>query len=99
MCYTGDQIKRYLERLYNYTKQPVEEENTRRARCWNCHNSECFLFIWVVKFVIIVVQKMDMFWDTMMLKITIDYIFERRVFIRESISMKKRLIKFPEDYI
>ena len=42
MCYTEDQIKRYLEILHNYTKQPIEEENTRRARCWNCHNSECF---------------------------------------------------------
>ena len=42
MCYTEDQIKQYLEILHNYTKQPVGEENTRRARCWNCHNSECF---------------------------------------------------------
>ena len=42
MCYTEDQIKRYLKILHNYTKQPIEEENTRRARCWNCHNSECF---------------------------------------------------------
>ena len=45
MSYTADQIKQYLEILHNYTKQPVEEENTRRARCWNCQNSECFLFI------------------------------------------------------
>ena len=42
MFYTEDQIKRYLEILHNYTKQPIEEESTRRARCWNCHNSECF---------------------------------------------------------
>ena len=45
MCYTEDQVKRYLEILHNYTKQSMVEENTRRARCWNCHNSECFLFI------------------------------------------------------
>ena len=47
MCYTEEQIKRYLEILHNYTKQPVEDADacTRRARCWNCHNSECFLFI------------------------------------------------------
>ena len=42
MCYTEDQIKQYLEILHNYTKRPIEEENTRRGRCWNCHNSECF---------------------------------------------------------
>ena len=46
MCYTKEQIKKYLEILNNYTKQTVEEEN-RKVKCWNCHNSECFLFIWL----------------------------------------------------
>ena len=41
MCYTEDQIKKYLEILHNYTKKPVDDVN-RRARCWNCHTSECF---------------------------------------------------------
>ena len=44
MCYTEDQIKQYLEILHNYTKRPIEEENTRRGRCWNCHNSVCFFY-------------------------------------------------------
>ena len=33
---------------------------------------------------------MVMFWGIMMKKTIIDYTFERRVFIRESIIMKKR---------
>ena len=44
MCYTEEQIKRYLEILHNYTNKTVEEEN-RKVKCWNCRNSECFLFI------------------------------------------------------
>ena len=43
MSYTEDQIKKYLEILHNYTKKPVEEvDNRRKAKCWNCQNSECF---------------------------------------------------------
>ena len=49
MCYTEEQIKQYLEILHNYTKQTdpplrvVEDADaSRRARCWNCYNSECF---------------------------------------------------------
>ena len=35
--------KRYLEILHKYTKKPVEDAGvSRRAKCWNCHNSECF---------------------------------------------------------
>ena len=51
------------------------------------------LFTQDLKFVKTVVGKMVMFWDIMIIKIMIDYIFERRVFIRESIIMRKRLIK------
>ena len=51
-----------------------------------------------IKLVITVVVKTFMFWDILIIKIKIDYIFERRVFIRESIIMRKRLIKFQEDY-
>ena len=43
MSNTEDQIKKYLEILQNYTKQPVEEvDNSRKAKCWKCKNSECF---------------------------------------------------------
>ena len=43
MSYTEDQIKQYLEILHNYTKQPVEEvDNSKKAKCCNCQNSECF---------------------------------------------------------
>ena len=35
--------KRYLEILHKYTKKPVEDAGvSRRAKCWNCHSSECF---------------------------------------------------------
>ena len=103
MCYTEEQIKQFLEILHNYTKQTdpslraLEDEN-RKVKCWNCQNSKFFLFIWVIAFVITVVKQMDMLWATMMLKIMIDYIFERRVFIRGSITIRKRLIKFLKDY-
>ena len=49
MCYTEDQIKRYLEILHNYTKKTVpsprvveDADVSRKVKCWNCHNSECF---------------------------------------------------------
>ena len=46
MRYTEDQIKIYLEILHNYTKQTVEDAGvSRHTKCWNCDNSECFLFI------------------------------------------------------
>ena len=42
MSYTEDQIKKYLEILHNYNKKPVEEvDNSRKAKCCNCQNSEC----------------------------------------------------------
>ena len=43
MSYTKDQIKQYLEILHKYNKKPVEEvDNSRKAKCCNCKNSECF---------------------------------------------------------
>ena len=43
MSYTEEEIKKYLEILHNYTKKPVEDgDESRRARCWNYQNSECF---------------------------------------------------------
>ena len=38
---TEEEIKKYLEILHNYTCQP-EEEVSRKAKCFNCQNSECF---------------------------------------------------------
>ena len=40
MCYTEEQIKRYLEILNNYKNLSVEDVN-KSVRCWNCQ-SECF---------------------------------------------------------
>ena len=43
MSYTEDQIKKYLEILHNYTKKPVEEvDDSKKAKCCNCKNSEYF---------------------------------------------------------
>ena len=43
MSYTEDQTKKYLEILHNYTKKPVEDMVfSKKAKCWNCKNSECF---------------------------------------------------------
>ena len=45
MSYTEDQIKKYLEILYNYTKKTVEEvDEIKRFKCRNCKNSECFFY-------------------------------------------------------
>ena len=49
MCYTEEEIKKYLEILNNYKTAPplraVEDANaTRKVKCWNCHNSECFFY-------------------------------------------------------
>ena len=56
------------------------------------------LLIQVIVSVTPVVRVTAMFWGIMIRKIMIDYIFERRVFIRESITMRKRLIKSLKDY-
>ena len=41
MCYTEDQIKKYLDILNNYKNLSVEDEGGK-VKCWNCQNSECF---------------------------------------------------------
>ena len=81
MSYTEDQIKKYLEILHNYTKQPVEGEAvmvvSKKAKCCNCQNNECFTIDSGYKIC--------------------DYCGAARVFIRESITMRKRLIRFLKD--
>ena len=93
MSYTEDQIKQYLEILYNYTKKPVEEvDNSKKAKCCNCQNSECFTIDSGYKICDYCGAA-----NGHVLKVMIDYIFEKRVFIRESITMRKRLIKFLKE--
>ena len=92
MSYTEDQIKQYLEILHNYTSHPVE--GVIKNKCCNCKNSECFTIDSGYKICDYCGAANGHVLGFTMLKITIDYIFEKRVFIRESISMRKRLIKF-----
>ena len=47
MCYSEEQIKRYLEILHNYTNPPEEKsseasEASRKSKCWNCQRDDCF---------------------------------------------------------
>ena len=47
MCYSEEQIKRYLEILHNYTNPSVEKSNeaseaSRKSKCWNCQRDDCF---------------------------------------------------------
>ena len=86
MSYTEEEMKKYLESMR------VDVLDVGIVKIVNV-----LLLILVIKFVITVEQQMVMFWIFTMLKITIDYIFEKRVFIRESITMRKRLIKFLKD--
>ena len=97
MRYSEEEIKRYLGILHNYTKQTVEQVS-RINKCWNCQRDDCFTIYSGLKFAKTVVAQMVMFWDIMIIKIMIDYIIERRVFIREDTIMKKRLIKFVKYY-
>ena len=98
MVYTKEEIERYLEILkkYNRTSSEVGEAN-RYIKVWKV-SVIVFLLIQVIKSVRSVVRVTAMFWGIMIRKIMIDYIFERRIFIRESIIMIKRLIKFLKDY-
>ena len=93
--YTEDQIKKYLEILHNYTKPKKEDENaTRKAKCCNCPNRERFSIYSGYK----ICDKCGVsnghvlgFFDAK------DYDrlhFKKRVFIRGSTTMRKRLIKF-----
>ena len=39
MCYTEEEIKKYLDILRSYTKLP-EKETDRKTKCWNCKETE-----------------------------------------------------------
>ena len=101
MRYSEEEIKRYLSILHIYTKQTVDvpSEVSRKPKCKNCQRDDCFTIYSGFKvFLKTVAGKMVMFWDIMIIKIMIDYIIERRVFIREDTIMKKRSIKFVKYY-
>ena len=38
MCYSEEEIKKYMNILHNFTKPP--EETDRKTRCWNCKETE-----------------------------------------------------------
>ena len=40
MSYSEEEIKKYLDILYKYTKPP-EEELSRKTKCWNCQRDDC----------------------------------------------------------
>ena len=40
MCYSEEEIKRYLEILHNYTNPSVEKVS-RKVKCWNCQRDDC----------------------------------------------------------
>ena len=44
MCYTEEEIKRYMEILHNYTNPPKDksDEKGRRTKCCNCQRDDCF---------------------------------------------------------
>ena len=42
MCYTEEEIEKYLEILKNYNKQTVEDKN-RKIRCRNCQSDSFFI--------------------------------------------------------
>ena len=44
MCYTEEEIKRYMEILHKYTKPPEEKssETSIKSKCCNCQRDDCF---------------------------------------------------------
>ena len=39
MPYSEEEIKKYLDILYKYTK-PLEDETSRKTKCWNCKETD-----------------------------------------------------------
>ena len=39
MCYSEEEIKKYLDIIHKYTK-PQEKETDRKTRCWNCQETD-----------------------------------------------------------
>ena len=95
MVYTNEQIEKYLEILNNY-----KTTGRKKIDALDVGNVKVIvsLLIQVIRFARSVARVTVMFWGIMIGKIMIDYILERRVFIRERITMRKRLIKFLKDF-
>ena len=95
MTYTKEEIEKYLEIL------KVIKTNQKKKKIKNLDvvivKAIVLLLNQVIIYVIPVGQLMVMYLVFTMLKIMIDYIFEKRVFIRENITMRKRLIKFLKE--
>ena len=96
MLYTEDQIKKYLGILGDYSINSSDESNLK-AKCSNCENSTSFTIDYGYK----ICDECGVanghvlgFYD---IKIVIDYIIEKRVYISISITMRKRLIKFLKE--
>ena len=103
MCYTEEQIKRYLEILHNYTNPPEEKsseasEASRKSKCWNCQRDDCFTIYSGFK---VCENCGGQNGHVLGYNDHKDYDrlhFRKKVFIRESITMRKRLIKYVKRY-
>ena len=95
MTYTKEEIEKYLEILKSYKNQSEEKEN-KKVRCSNCQSNSFTIESgynicdscgttngYVLGFYY--VKEYDRLY------------FRKKVFIRESITMRKRLIKFLKE--
>ena len=96
MSYIEDQIKKYLEILYNYTKPVEEVDVSRRLKCWNRQNSEYFfihLGFCICDYCSAANGHVLGFYDVK----DYDRLHFRKKSIYRSITTRKRLIKFLKD--
>ena len=98
MTYTKEEIEKYLQILRSYNNSQSEEEVCTKVRCSNCQ-SDSFLVDSGYNICDSCGSTNGHVLGYFDLKEYYRLHFERRVFIRESTTMRKRLIKFPEDYI
>ena len=97
MCYTEEQIERYLEILDNYSANQAVGDGIEKLDV-GIVTVIVFLLNQVKTFTRSVEGVMAMLWGIMIRKSMVDFIFERRVYIRESIIMRKTLLKFLKEY-
>ena len=97
MSYTEEEINKYLNILYNYNK-PMQQV-TPKSKCLNCPNTESFTIDSGYK----ICDECGTanghvlgFYDVKDYD-RLYYLIEKRVFIIESITMRKRLIKFLKE--
>ena len=95
MCYSQEEIKKYLEILHNYTK-PVEEISIK-SKCVNCQNTDSFTIDSGYKICDECGTANGHVLGFYNVKDYDRLYYRKRVFIRENIIMRRRLIKFPED--